>query len=105
MAQTHTCFATTADTRMIVSWLRDAGAVGHGAELPQGDCPADGREFILHFPTIGPVDFWPVEIRPSDYPEGSARWRQAFLTIARQRERPEVRQIDADRSAAAGFRV
>jgi hypothetical protein len=105
MAQTHTFFATAADTNLIVSWLRDAGAVGLRTPLPQGDCPTDGSEFILHFPTIGPVEFWPDDIRLSDYPESSPRWRQAVITTVQQREHPGVRQLDSDRSALAGFRV
>jgi len=105
MAQTHTWFATATDTNLVLSWLRDVGAVGHGAQLPKDDCIADGLEFILHFPSIGPIEFWPDEIRLSDYPESSTRWRQAVLTSVQQRERPGVRRVDADRSAAAGFRL
>jgi hypothetical protein len=105
MAQTHTWFATIADAAMIVSWLREAGAVACNAQLPEGDIPPDGREFVLHFPPIGPLEYWPDEIRLSDYPESSARWRQAVITTVQQRERPGVRQVDADRSAAAGLRL
>lgn len=105
MAQTHTWFATNLDAKLIVAWLRDAGAVASGTQLPEGDWPADGREFILHFPSIGPIEFWPDEIRLSDYPESSKRWRQAVITAIHQRERPDVRQVDADRSAVVGLRV
>ena len=105
MAQSHTWFATETDTKQILSFLHDSGAVGYGAELPEGVCLANGREYILHFPKIGPIEFWPDEIRLADYPESSARWRQAVITTARQRERPGVRQLDSDRSALAGFRL
>src|SRR5262245_2372187 len=105
MAQTHTWFATVADAAMIIAWLRAAGAVASNAQLPECEFPADGREFILHFPSIGPLEYWPDEIRLSDYPESSARWRQAVITTFHQRERPGVRQVDADRSAAAGLRL
>jgi len=105
MAQRHTWFATSIDAEMVVAWLREAGAVASNTELPDNDIPADGREFILHFPTVGPLEYWPNEIRLSDYPASSARWRQAVITKVHQRERPGVRQVDADRSAAAGLRV
>ncbi len=105
MAQTHAWFATATDTKLIVDWLREAGAVGHGSQLPDRDCPTDGREIVLHFPAIGSVEFWPQEIRLSDYPENSARWRQAVITSAKQRERPGIRHLDADRSATAGLRL
>lgn len=105
MAQTHTWFATSNDAKLIVSWLRDVGAIVPGAELPKDDHPPDGREFILHLPAIGPVEYWPDDIRLSDYPESSARWRQAVLTKVRQQEHQGVRQIDTDRSAVAGLRL
>lgn len=105
MAQTHTWFATAADAKLIVSWLREAGAVGNNAPLPEGDCPADGREFILHFPAIGPIEYWPAEIDLSNYPEGSTRWRHATIATIQQRSHPGVPQVDADRSAVAGLRL
>jgi hypothetical protein len=106
MAQTHTWFGTPADVRLIVSWLREAGAVGYGTDLPEGDCPADGREIILGFSSIGPIEFWPGGVCAADYPEGSLRWRQAVLTSIQQQQQqqPEVRLLDADRSAVAGLR-
>lgn len=105
MAQTHTWFATNTDAKLIVAWLRAAGAVVSGSQLPEGDFPADGREFILHFPSIGPMQFWPDKIQPEDYPESSPRWRQAVITTVHQQERPNVRQVDADHSAIAGLRL
>jgi hypothetical protein len=105
MAQTHTWFGTGTDAKMVVAWLREAGAVASDAELSESDFPTNGREFILHFPSVGPLEYWPDQIRLSDYPESSARWRQAVITTVRQRECPGVRQVDADRSAVAGLRV
>ena len=105
MAQTHTWFATNTDAKLIVAWLRASGAVASGTQLPEGDFPADGRELICHFPSIGPLQFWPDKIQLSDYPESSTRWRQAVITTVRQRERPGIQQVDADRSAVAGLRM
>ena len=101
MAQRNTWFATSVDAQLVVSWLRDTGAVGHDNPLPTAACPSDGREFILHFPSVGPIEFWPDEVRPSDYTEGSERWRQAVIIAHSQKEHPGQRQVDADRSAAA----
>ena len=105
MAQRNTWFATSADAQLVVSWLRETGAVGHDNPLPTADCPSDGREFILHFPSIGPIEFWPDEVRTSDYTEGSERWRQAVIIAHSQRELPGRRLLDADRSAVAGLRL
>jgi hypothetical protein len=105
MAQSHTWFATGTDAKAIIEWLREAGAVALGTQLPAGDSPADGRELILHFPSIGPLEHWPDKIRLTDYPESSARWRQAVITSIHQRERPGVRQVDADSSAVGGLRM
>ena len=78
-------------------------SVSVGTSPFPAELPSDGRELILHYPSIGPLEFWPDEIRLSDYPENSARWRQAVLLRGRQdRNR---REVDADRSAAAGLRL
>ena len=79
MAQRNTWFATSADAQLVVAWLRETGGVGLDNTLPVADFPSDGREFILHFPSVGPIEFWPDEIRLSDYAKGSERWRQAFI--------------------------
>lgn len=103
MAQTHTWFATAEDLKLVLDWLREAQAEILGISPFPSELAADGRELILHFPSIGPLEFWPEEINLSDYPENSARWRQAVLL--RGREQSHQRQVDADRSAAAGLRL
>jgi hypothetical protein len=57
MAQKHTWFAAGTDAKMVVAWLREAGAVASNAELPESDFPVAGREFILHFPSVGPLEW------------------------------------------------
>jgi hypothetical protein len=101
MAQTHTWFATADDLKLILAWLREAQAEIVGVSSFPTELPADGRELVLHFPSIGPLEFWPDKIDPREYPENSRRWRQAVLL--RDREQPHRRQVDADRSAAAGL--
>jgi hypothetical protein len=105
MAQSHTWFATIADARLVLSWLDQAGAVSVAGGLSELDIAADGREFVLHFPAIGPLEFWPDQIEPSEFPEHSARWRQAILMRDRQSSSPGRRWIDADRSATAGIQM
>jgi hypothetical protein len=101
MAQTHTWFATADDLPLLLDWLREAQAEAVGMSTFPAELPTDGRELILHFPSIGPLEFWPEYIRLSDYPENSARWRQAVILSGRTDS--HVRQVDADRSAAAGL--
>jgi len=106
MSQSHSWFATVSDAKLIISWLGEFGAVqASGLQLAEGDFQADGREFILQFPSIGPLEFWPDEIRLSDYPEGSPRWRQAVIIKNNQQRSPSWRQVDADRSATAGLKL
>jgi hypothetical protein len=103
MSKTHTWFATADDVALILNWLREAQAEVVGISPFPAKVPTDGRELVLHFPSIGPLEFWPEDIRLSDYPENSARWRQAVLL--RGREVSNRRQVDADRSAAAGLQL
>lgn len=103
MAQTHTWFATADDLTLVLDWLREAQAEVVGVSPFPVALPCDGRELVLHFPSIGPLEFWPEDIRPSDYPENSRRWRQAVLLSGRQDT--HRRQVDADCSAAAGLHV
>src|SRR3972149_7813577 len=105
MATSHTFLATSRDTKIIIDWFCEAGALAVGACLPEAECPSDGREYVLHFPAIGPLEFWPDEINLSDYPENSKRWRKAVIIRYHQEENPQKRQIDADRSAAAGLKL
>ncbi len=102
MAQSHTWFATSEDMSLILDWLRDAQGQIVGMSQFPAELPCDGREVVIHFPSLGPLEFWPDQIRLSDYPENSDRWRRAILAKDRQRT---VRQVDSDRSAAAGLRL
>ncbi len=103
MTQTHTWFATADDLKLIFEWLREAQALVVGMSSIPEELPTDGRELVLHFPSIGPLEFWPEDICLSDYPENSARWRKAVLL--RGRADSTRRQVDSDRSAAAGLRL
>lgn len=103
MTKTHTWFATNADLKLILAWLREVDAQIIGMASIPGELPVDGRELVLHFPSIGPIEYWPADIRLSDYPANSARWRQAVLL--RNFVDNTHFQVDADKSAAAGLRL
>jgi hypothetical protein len=103
MSKTHNWFATSDDLKLILDWVRNSGATIVGVSAFPNEMPCDGHEVVLHFPTIGPLEFWPDEVRLADYPENSRRWRQAV--ILRSQTDSKHRNVDADRSAAAGLRV
>lgn len=111
MARTHKWFGTANDAGLIVAWLRDAGATRIAGGALDYDGTTDGREFAIHFPSIGPVEFWPDDISVPKY--GSApkfgdnnpRWKRAILAKIEQERHPEKPQIDPDRSAIAGLRL
>ncbi len=103
MAKSHTWFATSQDMPLILDWLREAKAEVLGMSTFPDDFASDGREFVLHFPLIGPVEYWPDDICLTDYPANSTRWRDALLVRDRSIAKRPV--VDADRSAAAGLRL
>lgn len=105
MAKDHEWFATYDDAEIVVGWLRDSGAtLLDGSDLP---APSEhpGREVAVHFPNVGPVEFWPAAIRLDDYGEqGTPRWKRACLARLSQERNPGQPQIDVDGSAVAGMR-
>ena len=78
MSQTHDFFATTNDLPIIHDWLREAGGVPYDYS-GFDDVPVDGREIVVHFPAIGPIEFWPDNIKINDFEENSltACWKKA----------------------------
>jgi hypothetical protein len=105
VSKTHAWFGTKDDADRVLAWLSEAGArLASGAPL-EGDWEPDGRELILHFPSLGPIELWPSEIRLEDYEESSSRWKSAVLTKIRQQEEPHRPLIDSDKSAVAGMQL
>jgi hypothetical protein len=105
MAQSHTWFATDQDVKLILAWLQEAGALFVGSSIADIDRLDTGRKYILHFPSIGPIEYWPDEIQLDNYRENSPEWRKAVLISHHIKESPNVRQVNADRSACAGFQL
>jgi hypothetical protein len=105
VSKTHTWFGTKNDANLIASWLRDAGATRIGGGALEYDGSTDGREFPIHFPSIGPVEFWPSKISLPACGDNSPRAKRAILTAARQEERPGRPEIDPDKSAVAGLKL
>ena len=70
-----------------------------------GEWEADGREVPIHFPDIGPLQFWPEAINLNAFEENSPRWRRAVLTRITQDEKPGLKQIDVDQSAVVGLKL
>jgi hypothetical protein len=105
MSKSHTWFGTKNDAELIVAWLRDAGARQLNGESLEGEWVADGRELAIHFPSIGPVEFWPEEIPLPECGDNSPRAKLAILARIRQRENPGRPWIDVDRSAIAGLKL
>ena len=101
MSKSHTWFGTKNDAELIIDWLRDAGARQLNGDPLEGEWVADGRELALHFPSIGPAEFWPDVINVPECGDNSARTKRAILATIRQREQPGQPQIDVDRSAVA----
>ena len=105
MSRSHTWFATKNDADTILTWLRDAGARRLSGEPLEGEWEPDGREFAIHFPSIGPVEFWPTEICSPTCGDSSPRAKRAILAMICQRENPGRPEIDVDRSAVAGLKL
>jgi hypothetical protein len=105
MSKSHTWFGTKNDGELIIARLRDAGA-RHLNGIPLKDeWIADGRELVLHFPSVGPVEFWPNETSLPESGDNSPRAKRAILASINQPENPVRPQIDVDQSAAAGLKL
>ena len=105
MSRSHTWFATKCDAESILAWLRDAGARQLSGEPVEVGWEPDGRELVLHFPSIGPVELWPTEIATPPCGDNSPRAKRTILAMISQRENPGRPEIDVDRSAVAGLKL
>lgn len=105
MSKSHSWFGTQSDAELIIDWLQDAGARQLNGSLLARDWIADGQEWVLHFPSIGPVQYWPENITAPQIGDNSHAAKRAILASHRQRENPGRRQIDVDRSAVAGLKL
>jgi hypothetical protein len=105
VSKSHTWFATKNDAELVIAWLNDAGACQISGETLDAEWKPDGREIVLHFPTIGPVEFWPAKIETPKDGDNSPRAKRAILAKIRQRENPGRPEIDADRSAVGGLKL
>lgn len=105
MAQTHTWFATSDDLPLILNWLCDKGAALADNSLPITELPPDGSERVLHFASLGAIEYWPTSISPSDYPNNSPQWRDAVLAKIRQEENPQRRMVNPAKTPAAGLKL
>ena len=105
MSTSHTWFGTQNDAELIINWLRDVGARQLDGQPLEGESAADGRELAIHFPSIGPVEFWPDEIRLPDSGDNSPRAKYAILARGQKRDNPGRPQVDVDRSAVVGLKL
>jgi hypothetical protein len=105
VTKSHDWLGTGNDARTVVAWLRDQGATLVGGGAIEYDGEADGREFAIHFPAIGPVELWPAEIALPPVGDGSFKAKRAILARIQQAENPGRPQIDVDRSAVAGLQL
>jgi hypothetical protein len=105
LAQGSKWFATTNDAAIILDWFSEAGAVLlDGRPLSQLNA-ANGKEYWLHFPDIGPVKPWPARIRSPKAGDKSPRANRTALAYVEQLENPGLPMVDADRSTVAGLRL
>ena len=105
MSKTHTWFGTKNDTELIVNWLKNAGATRIGGAQLDFDGVTDGREFPIHFPSIGPVTFWPSKINLPEFGDNSPRATRVIMASLKQQESPHQPLIDVDSSAVAGIKL
>lgn len=105
MSKSHTWFATKDDADIIIAWLRDAGAEELNGKPLYGDWVPDGQEIVLHFPSIGPIEFWPHKINLPECGDNSPRAKRTILAMISQRQNPGRPEIDVDRSAVAGLKL
>jgi hypothetical protein len=105
VAKTQTWFGTNKDADLIVKWLSDAGATLIDGGALESDRKTDGTQFPIHFPSIGPVEYWPTHIKLPDCGGNSPRAKRAILASSRQEQHPGRLEIDVDRSAVAGLKL
>jgi hypothetical protein len=105
VSKSHTWFATKNDAELVIAWFRDAGARQISGDPLDGEWEPNGRESGLHFPSIGPVEFWPSAIDIPVVGDNSPRAKRAILAMLSLRENPGRPEIDVDRSAVAGLRL
>jgi hypothetical protein len=105
MSKSHTWFGTKSDAELIIAWMRDAGARQLNGDPLEGEWVADGRELALHFPSIGPVEFWPDSIPIPECGDNSPKAKRAILALISQQDHPGRPEIDVDRSAVAGLKL
>jgi hypothetical protein len=105
VARNHSWFGTKNDADVIVKWLRDAGATRIGGGALEYDGVTDGREFPIHFPSVGPIEFWPTRIGFPECGDNSPGAKRAILASIRRQEHPGRPEIDVDRSAVAGLKL
>jgi hypothetical protein len=102
MGKNLTFLAANSDIKDVTEWFAPyAPSVFNGGleELPY----LERRTLILHFRSIGPLNYWPDNISLKDYPENSSEWRQAVLLLAGRREGNTRRDIHANTSACVGY--
>jgi hypothetical protein len=102
MAKAHYWFGTEKDNPLVLEWLKAAGAIPRNTSFEAVDYTKD-KEIVLHFPAIGPIEYWPQTIHLSGYDGSTPRWKSAAIASIAQQEHPERRQVDADHSAIAGL--
>jgi hypothetical protein len=97
MSQSHYWFSTDNDYRLIVEWLDAEGAEPDGGSF----AATQQKEIVLTFPSIGSIVHWPEEIRLSEYPESSQRWRDAVIARDWMQRNTGRKLVDVDQSAVA----
>jgi hypothetical protein len=105
VSKSHTWVATKNDAELVIAWFRDAGARQISGDPVDGEWEPDGHEMGLHFPSIGPIEFWPTVIELPEVGDNSPRAKRAILASISQRENSGRHEIDVDRSAVAGLRL
>lgn len=105
MSKSHTWFGTRNDAELIIAWLRNAGAHLPEEDLPEGKWTADGSEIVLHFPSFGPVEFWPDNIPLPERGDYSVSAKRMILARIAQQEHPGLPQINVGRSAVVGLQL
>jgi hypothetical protein len=102
MSHSHFFLATEEDYSLIAQWIAGTGAISLNGDYQIID-PHSPKQFLLHYPMLGPVVYWPSKIPIAEYPGNAPRDKRAILASIRQRESPDVRQIDADNCPVAGL--
>lgn len=105
MSKSHTWFGTKEDAETIITWFREAGARLLNSPSLHREWVPEGQEIILHFPAIGPIEFWPEEIPLPERGDNSPRAKRVISEILSLRQDPGKPRIDVDRSAVAGLQL